>query len=622
MTGFGSRDSRGKLTRWFSRQPIHRKLVLTSMAKTTAVLLAAMLTLLALDSLRFQRAAQVDVDTLASITADNIRAALAFDDGPALAASLGVLRMRPQVRVACAYRQDGQLVSAFARDETFPCPGRQPEPASRFVLGSLAPVQQNEEVIGTVYVERDWSALQDRLLTAGITSLAVLVVASGMMLLMSHRLHRTISEPIGELARAARDMGKGRSADLSAIHAPPDEVGDLVTAFRAMVERVQIANAEREALLQREQDVNRLKDEFLATVSHELRTPLSAIVGWSRILSTANPDSATAAKAAASVHRNALLQARMIDDLIDISRIVTGKLRVLTEPLDLRGTVESAVDAIRTSAELAGITLRLHLPADPCLIKGDRDRLQQIVWNLLSNAVKFAPGGDVDVELAGAGDHLELSVADSGIGISPEFIDKVFDRFRQADASVTREHGGLGIGLAVVKELVELHGGSIRAESAGRGKGARFTASFPCYDGDVVLQRVEEGVPSLAGISVLAVDDNPDALQILETSLTQAGARVRTASSGDQALELWREASADVLLCDLAMPHMSGFQVLWKIRDLDRESGRVTPAIAVTAHATDEQIARSAQAGFQMHITKPFDPNRLIRTVSAVRARV
>ncbi len=265
-----------------------------------------MLILLALDSWRFQGAAQVDVDTLASMTADNIRAALAFDDGPALAASLGVLRMRPQVRVACAYRQDGQLVSAFARDENFPCPGRRPEPPSRFVLGSLAPVQQNEQVIGAVYVERDWSTLQGRLLTAGIASLMVLVVASGIMLLVSHRLHRTISEPIGELARAARDMGKGEIADLSAIHAPPDEVGDLVTAFRAMVERVQIANAEREALLQREQDVNRLKDEFLATVSHELRTPLSAIVGWSRILSTANPDSATAAKAAASVHRNAL----------------------------------------------------------------------------------------------------------------------------------------------------------------------------------------------------------------------------------------------------------------------------------------------------------------------------
>jgi signal transduction histidine kinase len=547
------------------------------MAKTTVVLCAAMLILLALDSWRFQRAAQVDVDTLASMTADNIRAALAFEDDPALAATLGGLRMRPQVQLACAYRKEGQLVSAFARDESVPCPSRQPEPPPGLVLGSLAAVQHNERVIGYVYLERDWTALKDRLVTAGFASLAVLVVASVVMFLVSHRLHRTISEPIGQLASAARDIGKGDIADLSTIHAPPDEVGELVTAFRAMVERVQIAQAEREALLQREQDVNRLKDEFLATVSHELRTPLSAIVGWSRILATANPDSATAAKAAASVHRNAQLQARMIDDLIDISRIVTGKLRVLTEPIDLRGSIESAVDAIRASAELAGITLRLHLPATACLIKGDRDRLQQIVWNLLSNAVKFAPGGEVDVELIQADDHLELSVADNGIGIEPEFIDKVFDRFRQADASVTREHGGLGIGLAVVKELVELHGGSIRAESTGRGRGARFTAVFPCYDGDVLAKPLEEGVPSLAGISVLAVDDNPDALQILEASLNQAGASVRTASSGDEALAMWREASADVLLCDLAMPHMSGFQVLWRIRDLDRESGRVTP---------------------------------------------
>jgi signal transduction histidine kinase len=592
------------------------------MAKTTVVLGAAMVSLLALDSWRFQQAARVDVDSLASMTADNIRAALAFEDGPALASTLGALRMRPEVQMACAYRADGQLVSAFARDERLPCPDQQPAPPSGLVLGALAPVQQNERVIGHLYIERDWTWLQDRLVTAGFASLVVLLLASIAMLLVSHRLHRTISEPIGQLAGAAREIGLGERADLSAIRAPPDEVGELVTAFRAMIERVQIANAEREALLQREQDVNRMKDEFLATVSHELRTPLSAIVGWSRILATANPDSATAAKAAASVHRNAQLQARMIDDLIDISRIVTGKLRVLTEPLDLRVSVESAVEAIRASAELAGLTLRLHLPASPCLIKGDRDRLQQIVWNLLSNAVKFAPGGEVDVTLVDAGDHLELSVVDNGIGIAPEFIDKVFDRFRQADASVTREHGGLGIGLAVVKELVELHGGSIRAESGGRGKGARFTASFPCYEGDIVVKPLEEGTPSLAGISVLAVDDNSDALQILEASLTQAGASVRTASSGDQAIAMWREASADVLLCDLAMPHMSGFQVLWGIRDLDRESGRVTPAIAVTAHATDEQIARSAQAGFQMHITKPFDANRLIRTVSAVRARV
>jgi len=379
---------------------------------------------------------------------------------------------------------------------------------------------------------------------------------------------------------------------------------------------------EREALLVREREANRIKDEFLATVSHELRTPLNAIVGWSQILVSTTPDPATVAKAAASLHRNAQAQARVIDDLIDISRIVTGKLRVVAEPLDLRGVVEAAVEAIRPTADHAGISLIVSLPENNCVIKGDQDRLRQIVWNLLSNAVKFAPGGVVRVTVRHATNQMRLTVSDTGVGIAPEFQAHVFDRFRQADSSITREHGGLGIGLAVVKELVELHGGSIQVNSRGRGTGATFSVLFPCADVVVPHEAPEEKVPSLSGVSVLAVDDNADALDVLKVILAAAGADFSVAASGAEALQTWRERPADVVLCDLAMPGMSGFQLLAQIRELDRQAGRVTPAIAVTAHASEEQIARSAQAGFQNHVAKPFNSSQLVRAIYAARMRV
>jgi len=631
------------MRRWFSAQPIHRKLVLTSMAKTTVVLFAAMVTLMALDVWRFKRNATDDARALGQLFAENLRVSLAFEDAADASATLRQLNTGQQVQRACAYTSDSRLFAEYVRESRYPCPPSAPVRRSAFVLGDLVPVRQDGRVVGSVYVERDWEAIRARLLTAGVTSFAVLVIAALVMLVVSHRLHRNISSPIAQLAGAARRMGQADDFVLPPIAVAPDEVGELVSSFGAMVERVRSARedltainealrreieerrlveAEREALLVREREANRIKDEFLATVSHELRTPLNAIVGWARILATTTPDAATVQKAASSLHRNAQTQARVIDDLIDISRIVTGKLRVMTEPVDLRSVVEAAVEAIRPSAAHAGITLAVNLPQTACVIQGDRDRLQQIVWNLLSNAVKFAPGGRVAVAVTADGDRLKLTVTDDGIGIAPDFIGHVFDRFRQADSSITREHGGLGIGLAVVKELVDLHGGTIQVESRGRGKGAEFAVSFQCFVGDVATAAPDDHVPALPGVSVLVVDDNLDALEVLEAALTAAGADVRRASSGAEALELWQEKPSDVLLCDLAMPHMSGFQLLARIRDLDRVAGRVTPAIAVTAHATEEQVARSVQAGFQVHITKPVDANRLIRSVAAARTRV
>lgn len=629
---------------WFRAQPIHRKLVITSMLKTTAVLSIAMIALLVLDTIRFQTAARQDAESIGNMVAEVIRPALAFDDYPGVDPGLQVLRLRPQIERGCVYEEGGRLLGQYVRDQAAPCPSTVPGVTEWYVLDALVPVRAGQDLVGHVYIARDWQILITRLKSAGLSSLLVLILASGAMYVLSHRLHRNISEPISQLASATAEMGRTGVYHLPPIKTSQDEVGQLVHSVDAMVNRVQqvthdltrtndalrfeiqerqLVEQEREALLHREQEANRIKDEFLATVSHELRTPLNAIVGWAQVLSTSTtPDPVIIAKAAASLHRNAQTQARVIDDLIDISRIVTGKLRVTPEPVDLRQVVEASVEAIRPMAAHGGVTLKVTLPEETCVISGDRARLQQVVWNLLSNAVKFAQNGHVTVSVTQHDNFLDLIVSDDGQGIPVEFLPHVFDRFRQADSSVTRQHGGLGIGLAVVKELVDLHGGTLRAHSEGRGKGATFTVRFPCVTSEVPCEPAEDRMPSLAGLSILAVDDNPDSLEVLEAVLLEAGAQVRTALSGAQALELWQRESADVLLCDIAMPHMSGYELLTRIRDLDRLAGKVTPAIAVTAHATDEQVARSAQAGFQMHIAKPFDRRQLLKAIVTARTRI
>ena len=631
------------MRRWFLAQPFHRKLVVLSFATTTAVLALAMAALLALDALRFQRTATSAANALASIIAENIRVAMVLDDVTAVSETLVTTRLQTSTQRACAYRADRTLYAQYVREAALPCPAAPPETVPWSRLASVVPVKQNDAVVGYVYLEISWASMQTRLVTAAASSLVVLLLAVLLMSYLSSRLYRRVSAPIVELAKAARKLGSDDDPKLPPLDGSQhDEISDLVYAFREMAGRMRAAShflseaneslrkeieerraieVEREAALTREREANRVKDEFLAVVSHELRTPLNAIVGWSQLLVSTHPDQATIAKAAASLHRNALAQARVIDDLIDISRIVTGKLAVRAEPVDLRGVIESAVEASRAAAHRAAVTFNVSVPSIPCIVVGDRDRLVQVVANLLSNAVKFAPRSVVSVAVTAEGHSLRLSVSDTGIGIAPEFVTHVFDRFRQADASSTRDHGGLGIGLTIAKELVERHGGVIGVESGGRGHGATFTVTLPMSVTHDVSDLADDAPPPLTDISVLAVDDNPDALEVVEAALTRAGATVRLASSGAEALELWRVSPADVLLCDLAMPRMSGHELLAVIREIDRKHGRMTPAIAVTAHATEEQVARSAQAGFQMHMTKPFDANRLIRAVSAARGR-
>jgi CheY-like chemotaxis protein len=379
--------------------------------------------------------------------------------------------------------------------------------------------------------------------------------------------------------------------------------------------------AEREALLARERETSRLKDEFVATVSHELRTPLGAILGWTQVLETTGLDQKMIGKAVSAIARSAEAQARVIEDLVDVSRIAAGKLHLRWEAVDFRAPVEASVEVVRASAQSRGIRIDTELPPRPCMVKGDPDRLRQVVGNLLSNAVKFShDGGRISVVTRDLGNAYELEVSDEGIGIAPDVMPHIFDRYRQADSSTTRRHAGLGLGLAIVKEVTELHGGSVTVTSDGDDHGATFCMRLPAMMGAVLAPPAEEPSPTaverLDGVRILAVDDNPDALDILSTALRAVGAEVHVAASGPEALEAWERETPDIVLCDLAMPGMDGFTVLEKIREQAVHGGRPPAAIAVSAHATLEHKRRSRAAGFAEHIAKPYRISDLVKAVN------
>ena len=351
--------------------------------------------------------------------------------------------------------------------------------------------------------------------------------------------------------------------------------------LRASLVREQIARAEAET-------ANRMKDEFLATVSHELRTPLNAIMGWSHMLRSGRLDETAVARALETIDRNAKCQAQLVEDILDVSRMITGKLRLNIEAVDLASVINAAIDAVQLAAESKGIQLQVTLDPAARQILGDSGRLQQVVWNLLSNAIKFTPaGGRVEVRLEHAGPNIQLQVNDTGQGIKPDFLPYVFDRFRQADATSTRQIGGLGLGLAIVRHLIELHGGTVHAESAGEGCGATFTIALPLPSGfdrlkfrrsvTGTLRPIEDEkgpatpTPSLKDVQVLLVDDDRDTLQVLSATLTESEARVRTAASAAEALEMLQWYKPDVLVSDLAMPDEDGYSLIGKVRALDAE---------------------------------------------------
>ena len=384
-----------------------------------------------------------------------------------------------------------------------------------------------------------------------------------------------------------------------------------------MKQREQLLGFERAARAEAER-AGRLKDEFLATLSHELRTPLNAILGWSHILAhgrTTDPESVR--KGIEVIARNAQAQAQLIEDLLDMSRIISGKVRLDVRRVDVLDVVDAAVGAVQHAADAKEIQLIKVVDPDCGAISGDPGRLQQVLWNLLSNAIKFtAKRGQVKLVAERAESHLEITVTDTGRGIRPEFLPHVFDRFRQADASITRQFGGLGLGLAIVKNLVELHGGRIRAQSPGEGQGATFTVSLP-----VTPAPAGEALPVPAGFAgrgvlkgakLLVVDDEPDARGLLDRFFTDCGAEVTTASSAAEALELLKAALYDIIVSDIVMPHEDGYELMRKVRALPTEQTRETPAVALTAFAGAEDRQRALAAGYQVHVPKPVEPAELV----------
>jgi len=394
------------------------------------------------------------------------------------------------------------------------------------------------------------------------------------------------------------------------------------------IENVRLLKLERTAR-EAAEDSNRLKDEFLATVSHELRTPLTAILGWSRLLEGGTLDHTTVQQAVETIGRNAKAQAQIVDDILDVSRIITGNLYLDLHPLEVVPVVENAINVVRPTADAKGIKVETYFDTAPAMISGDANRLQQVVWNLLSNAVKFTnSGGRVCVKASQRGDAIEVSVSDTGQGISKEFLPYVFDRFRQADSTTTRQHGGLGLGLAIARHLVEIHGGTIRAESKGEGQGATFTIRLPLLETTVGAahpgdqnRKLAQSVQSLLGLNVLLVDDDSDTLTLMTTALTKRQANVIAVSSAGEAIQAITRKRPDVLVSDIAMPDEDGYGLIEKIRSLENGTSDNIPAVAITAYAKDEDRERALSAGFQIYLAKPVELTELISVVARAAKR-
>ena len=403
-----------------------------------------------------------------------------------------------------------------------------------------------------------------------------------------------------------------------------------ITARKRTEEKVaQLLVRERTARADAEK-ANRLKDEFLATLSHELRTPLNAVIGWSRILKAGRIDHEGSTHAIDVIERNAWAQKQIIEDILDVSRVITGKLQLHLGPVDLVSVVSAALDAVRPALEAKEIKIDTHFQQGLRIIAGDSDRLQQVVWNLLSNASKFTPaGGVVGVRVTQDDTYVEIEVNDTGPGIAPEFLPHVFERFRQADGSTTRTHGGLGLGLAIVRHLVELHGGLIGARNLTEGSGAVFTVKLPLPSSELSRENVSPAMPvhevkevDLANVSILVVEDELDALDLITIDLAAHGARVKGASSASEALELLQADKFDLLISDIGMADTDGYNLIRQVRLQEGENGVHIPAIALTAYARTQDRMRALAAGYNTHVAKPVEIKELVSVVKCLTGKI
>jgi PAS domain S-box-containing protein len=410
------------------------------------------------------------------------------------------------------------------------------------------------------------------------------------------------------------------------------QIGQFSQRKRAEAERAELLERERAARADAEK-ANRLKDEFLATLSHELRTPLNAVIGWSRMLGSGRLDRENSKHALDVIERNAWAQKQIIEDILDVSRVITGKLQLNRSPVDLVAVVDAALDAVRPAMEAKEIKIETIINASLRVISGDPDRLQQVVWNVLSNAAKFTPnGGSIEISVNQTDTHVLIQVMDSGPGIDPDFLPHVFERFRQADGSTTRTHGGLGLCLAIVRHLVELHGGTIAVENRKSGVGAIFTIRLPLPSGELrnetlanaaaAFKDAQPDQPNLDGLHVLIVEDETDALDLITVELAQHGAKVKGVTNAEDALAALEQEKFDVLISDIGMPKMDGYELIRRIRKQEQGTDSRLPAVALTAYARVQDRMQAIMAGFSTHVAKPVEANELVTVVASLAGRL
>jgi signal transduction histidine kinase len=608
---------------------IRAKILTLVMLITTVALLLASGSLLLWSYFQFRADLERELSAEARLVLENSVAAISFQDRDAARDTLQTLARNQHVRAACLYSAaDALFVEFRTARATRQCPPTAPAEGFRFGSGLLevtAHTQVSGSPAGSVFVESDLEAVSGRVRVQLLTGAAVLGVSLIVAFVLSTVLHRIISEPIDALVRTAGEVSTRGDYSLRAAKTTGDELGVLVDAFNGMLGHIEQAEHERAGLLAREREANRLKDEFLMTLSHELRTPLNAILGWTRMLISGVVPAAEVERALAKIERNAQSQARLVEDLLEVSRFTTGKFRIERARVDLVAIANQAIETIRPEAESRRITLERQFEITAAPLVGDFDRLQQVIWNLLSNAIKFSPyDSRIVIAIRGIDDRFEMRVQDSGVGIDPAFRPYVFEPFRQADASSTRTHAGLGLGLAIVRRIVELHGGQVTAESAGVGRGATFVVRLPAAPADAAA--ADSRTPTrranrsdLEGLRILVVDDDADTRDLVATVLGGAGARIFQASDAGDALTMARDVVPDVLISDIAMPERDGFMLL---ADLRRMFGRTAPriAVALTAQATAADRERALGAGFDCHIPKPFDPLALVDLLREVMA--
>ncbi len=605
-----------------SRYSIRQKLAALLMISSSVVLMSASVAYVAWDYYRFRNDLRADLATEAQLVLDNSAAALAFSDVEAAQEALQMLSINTHVRLACLYFRDGRLFTERRFDRASaegPCPS-EVVPGFDFTRDRLqlaAQLTQGRNPGGMIYLSEDLDALDARLETQ-IAATAVIVIAGlALSFLLSYLLERSVGKPIDALAVTAREIAERGDYSIRAERTTRDEIGVLVDAFNRMLDEIERSQRERTGLLQREQEANRLKDEFLATLSHELRTPLNAIVGWVHLLRMGNLPDEEREHALARIDRNAHAQARLVQDLLDVSRITTGKLRLDIREMDLAAVAANAVDACQPAADARQVTIQANFSSTfpTC---GDPDRLQQVIWNLLTNAVRFTPtGGKVTVSLSRSEGFDTLRVRDTGAGIDPQFVPYVFEPFRQADAASTRTHGGLGIGLTIVRRITEMHGGTVEVASDGPGLGATFTVTLPIRATREAPSGASEHVrvASLAGARVLVVDDDPDTLELLESTLKMAGALPLPASSVAEAIHVVADGHVlDAIVSDIAMPGQDGYTLITLLKD---RTGPSMPAatVAMTAYAGAAARKKALDAGFREPLAKPVNPSVLVQTL-------